>query len=63
MVAVEQLRDAGGGQLIEGWGALVVETERAATLPGSLDDRVVGQRRGRCGHGSGPLMQRFLLLL
>jgi hypothetical protein len=32
MMTVEQLRNASGGQLIEGRGALMVETERATPL-------------------------------
>jgi len=63
MMTVEQLRNASGGQLIEGRGALMVETERATTLPGGLDDRIVGQRRSRCGHGGEPLSAAILLLL
>ncbi|MNE29858.1 hypothetical protein D3C80_1233530 [compost metagenome] len=40
----------------------MTEAERAATRPGVLDDGVVGQRQGRCGHGSRSLNKTLLFL-
>ena len=40
----------------------MIETERAASGPGVLDDGVMGERQGGSGHGSRSL-SRFLLFL
>ncbi|MOA20917.1 hypothetical protein D3C78_1413890 [compost metagenome] len=61
MLALQQLGYALGGQLVEGRHALMVQAEGAATGPGGLDDGLVGQGWGRCGHGA--LSQELFLLL
>ncbi|MNP36831.1 hypothetical protein D3C76_1302480 [compost metagenome] len=62
MLALQQLRNVRGRQLVECRRALMTEAERAATGPGVLDDGVVGQRRGGCGHGSRSLGKLLLFL-
>ncbi|MNY35204.1 hypothetical protein D3C86_1695930 [compost metagenome] len=37
----------------------MLQAERAATGPGVLDDGVMGQRGGRCGHGRSASESRF----
>jgi hypothetical protein len=63
VLALEQLRDAFGGQLIERRSALMTETERAAAGPGVLDDGVVGQRQGRWAITGQPLIYAFIVVI
>ena len=49
VLALQQLADALGGELVEAGRALVVQAEGAATAPGFLDKGVVSQW---FGHGA-----------
>ncbi|CAI8893237.1 hypothetical protein EMIT0P176_400025 [Pseudomonas sp. IT-P176] len=63
VLAFQQTCDAGGGELVEGRGALMLQAEGAAAAPGVLDDGVVGQGRGKRGHGRQSLGKHLLFLL